>query len=77
MWLFGAGTNAVYTDSHAKFTRVAGGPTNASDFRNDFWAVYSNGGVPQWNEWQDEAFCHTLLFKPDFDFENYGTPVLY
>lgn len=77
MWLFGQGVNATYADSHAKFTRVAGGPTNASDYRNDFWAVYGNNGVPSWNEWQDTNFCHTLLFMPDFDFTNFGTPVLF
>ncbi len=77
MWLFGQGMNATYADSHAKFTRVAGGATNASDFRNDFWAAYNANGVARWNEWQDSNFCHTLLFMPDFDFQNFGTPVFY
>lgn len=77
MWLFGNGVNAVYADTHAKFTRVASGATNASDYRNDFWAAYDSGGRPRWNEWQDSNFCHTLLFMPDFDFQNYGTPVFY
>ncbi|MCB0824912.1 MAG: prepilin-type N-terminal cleavage/methylation domain-containing protein [Armatimonadetes bacterium] len=77
MWLFGQGVNAVYADSHAKFNKVAGGATNASDFRTDFWAVYQANGVPSWNEWQDTNFCHTLLFQPDFDFQNFGTPVLF
>ncbi len=77
MWMFGQGMNATYADSHAKFTRVAGGATNASDFRNDFWAAYNANGVARWNEWQDTNLCHTLLFMPDFDFANFGTPVLY
>lgn len=77
MWLFGPGMNAVFTDSHAKFQRVAGGPTNASDYRTDFWAVYGNNGVAQWNEWQDTNWCHTLLFMPDFNFQDFGTPVLW
>lgn len=77
MWLFGQGMNAVYVDSHAKFTRVAGTATNASDFRTDFWAAYNANGVARWNEWQDTNFCHTLLFMPDFDFANFGTPVFY
>ncbi|MBS1712562.1 MAG: prepilin-type N-terminal cleavage/methylation domain-containing protein [Armatimonadetes bacterium] len=77
MWMFGQGMNATYADSHAKFTRVAGGPTTASDFRNDFWAAYNANGVARWNEWQDTNFCHTLLFMPDFDFQNFGTPVFF
>jgi prepilin-type N-terminal cleavage/methylation domain-containing protein len=77
MWMFGQGMNATYADSHAKFTRVAGGATNASDFRNDFWAAYDANGVARWNEWQDTNFCHTLLFMPDFDYVNYGTPVFF
>lgn len=77
MWLFGQGMNATYADTHAKFTRVASGATNASDFRNDFWAAYDANGIARWNEWQDTNFCHTLLFMPDFDYQNYGTPVFY
>ncbi|MFM9874149.1 MAG: prepilin-type N-terminal cleavage/methylation domain-containing protein [Fimbriimonadaceae bacterium] len=77
MWMFGQGMNATYADSHAKFNKVAGGATNASDFRNDFWAAYNANGVARWNEWQDTNFCHTLLFMPDFDYQNYGTPVFY
>ena len=77
MWLFGQGMNATYADTHAKFTRVAGTATNASDFRNDFWAAYNANGVARWNEWQDTNFCHTLLFMPDFDYQNFGTPVFY
>jgi len=67
--------NAVMTDSSAKFQKVAGGPTTASDYRRDFWARYNPSGVPQWVEWADTNNCHTVLFQPDFDFANYGTPV--
>jgi len=77
MWLYGNGMNAVFTDSHAKFQRVASGPTTASDFRSDFWARYNAGGVAQWVEYQDTNFCHTLLFMPDFDFNDFGTPIQY
>ncbi|QYK53207.1 MAG: prepilin-type N-terminal cleavage/methylation domain-containing protein [Fimbriimonadaceae bacterium] len=77
MWVFGQGVNAVYADTHAKFTRVAGAAVQFSDYRNDFWARYNAGGKPTWNEWQDNNFCHTMLFMPDFDFENFGTPNFY
>lgn len=77
MWVYGNGVNAVMADSSAKFQRVAQGPTNRSDFRTDFWAQYDAGGRPRWSEWQDTNFCHTMLFMPDFDFQNYGTPVLF
>lgn len=77
MWMFNQGMNAVMTDSSAKFQKVAGGATTASDYRRDFWARYNAGGVAQWVEWQDQYTCHTLLFSPSFDFENFQTPVQY
>lgn len=77
MWMFGQGMNAVFADTHARFQKVAGGATNASDYRTDFWARYNANGVAQYAEWQDTNFCHTMLFMPDFDFSNYGTPILY
>lgn len=77
MWMFGQGMNAVFADTHARFQKVAGGATNASDYRTDFWARYNANGVAQYAEWQDTNFCHTMLFMPDFDFSNFGTPILY
>lgn len=77
MWMFGQGMNAVFSDTHARFQKVAGGATNASDYRTDFWGAYNANGVARWTEWQDTNFCHTLLFMPDFDFSNFGTPILY
>lgn len=75
MWVYGRGVNAVFADGHVAFQKVAQGATNRSDFRTDFWARYKANGVPRWSEWQDPMGCHTLLFRPDFDFENFGTPV--
>ncbi|MBC8066623.1 MAG: prepilin-type N-terminal cleavage/methylation domain-containing protein [Chlorobia bacterium] len=77
MWMFSQGVNAVMTDSSAKFQKVAGGVTNASDYRRDFWAQYNAGGIPRWVEWQDQWVCHTLLFSPSFDFETFVNPAQY
>lgn len=77
MWVYGNGVNAVMADTSAKFQRVAPGATTSSDFRTDFWARYNAGGRPQWTEWQDTNFCHTMIFMPDFEFENFGTPIQY
>lgn len=77
MWAFTKGVNAAFADGHARYQPVAGQATNASDYRTDFWAVYGAKGVPAWAEWQDSNWCHTMLFMPDFDFVNFGSPILY
>jgi hypothetical protein len=45
-----------------------------TDYRTDPWSEYrSNGTIGA--EWTDSHFCHPPLFKPDFDFQDFGTPV--
>ncbi|MEI7577541.1 MAG: prepilin-type N-terminal cleavage/methylation domain-containing protein [Armatimonadota bacterium] len=83
-WVHGRGMVNVFTDTSAKIRRM-GGNTRApgvttgtvlSDFRTDPFYNYSATGQAN-GEWQDSNFCHSLLFQPDFDFQNFGTPVRY
>lgn len=71
---YGNGHNVVRTDSSAKFQRAAMNVGGRTDFRADFFSQYDSAGRPG-AEWQDSNFCHALLFQPDFDFQNFGTPI--
>lgn len=83
MYVHGNGMVAVMVDSSAKFRRMgsnvraAGSTADArTDFRTDPYANYNTNGIP-FAEWQDQPFCHSLLFKPDSDFQNFGNPFLW
>ena len=73
-WAFTRGVNVAMADSSAKFRRLGANINGRTDYRQDWMTRYNASG---WtiNEWQDTNFCHTLLYQPDFDFENFGTPI--
>ena len=71
---FSGGQTWAFADGHAKFQRVGANINGKSDFRTDPWSMYRSDFSVR-AEWQDTNFCHSLLFMPDFDFQNYGTPV--
>ncbi|CAN5688674.1 hypothetical protein BH11ARM2_BH11ARM2_10000 [soil metagenome] len=74
MWVYGNGQNVVFSDSSAKFRKLGGNINGKTDYRTDFYSAYDAQGKPT-GQWQDTNFCHALLFQPDFDFQNFGTPV--
>ena len=73
-WAFSKGVNVAMADSSAKFRRLGANINGRTDYRQDWMTNYNASG---WTigEWQDTNFCHTLLFQPDFDFTNFGTPI--
>lgn len=75
-WVHGRGQITVQADSSAKWRSMNSGVNVRSDFRTMYWTRFTATGVST-TEWQDTNFCHTLLFQPDFDFENFGTPIEY
>lgn len=69
-----------YADSHVK-TRKSGVYTTAQrDARSDPFAYYLGkevdrfraGGARYW----DINYCHPYMFRPDFDFQNWDTPLV-
>jgi prepilin-type N-terminal cleavage/methylation domain-containing protein len=76
MWAHGRGIVMTRADSSAKFQPMGMNIGGRTDFRKDFFGNYRADGTPQ-AQWQDTNFCHALLMQPDFDFQNYGTPVLW
>ncbi len=74
MTTFGRGQVWAFADGHAKLQKVGMNVDGRTDYRTDPWSQYHPDGSIR-SEWQDTDFCHSLLFMPDFDFQNFGTPV--
>ncbi len=73
VWMYGMGANAAMADGSAKFRRMGGNVNGKTDYRTDPYSSYNSQGIPAAG-WNDDYWCHTLIFRPDFDFENFGTP---
>lgn len=63
------GLNWCYTDSHAKWKGNGVYKTGNTDPRVDPHSQYD--GVFSAGQWYDQYFCHSYLFRPEFDFENW------
>lgn len=72
----GRGQVTVQADSSVKWRSMNGPVGGRSDFRTMYWTRFTASGASI-TEWQDPNFCHTQLFMPDFDFENFGNPIEY
>lgn len=75
-WVHGRGQITVQADSSARWRSMNSGINQPSDFRSMYWSRFNAQGKTI-TEWQDTNVCHSLLFQPDFDFANFGTPVEY
>jgi prepilin-type N-terminal cleavage/methylation domain-containing protein len=73
-WVHGRGHITVQADSSAKWRSMNGPVNGASDYRTMYWTRFNATGASV-TEWQDTNFCHTMLFMPDFDFQNFGSPI--
>jgi prepilin-type N-terminal cleavage/methylation domain-containing protein/prepilin-type processing-associated H-X9-DG protein len=73
-WVHQGGMNASFADTHAKFRRLGANIGGRTDFRTDPYTQYSPSGLT-YARWWDSNYCHALLFMPDFDFQNFGTPI--
>jgi prepilin-type processing-associated H-X9-DG protein len=76
MYAHPGGVNVAFADSSAKFRRVGSNVKGKTDFRTDPYSGYTAAGVPE-KFWWDDQFCHMLLFRPDNDFSNLGSPIEY
>jgi len=76
MWMYGKGVNMAMADSSAKFRKMGMNINGKTDYRTDWLTRYNATGYGT-AEWQDTNFCHTMLYMPDFDFQNFGTPIEY
>jgi prepilin-type N-terminal cleavage/methylation domain-containing protein len=73
-WVHQGGMNAGMADTSAKFRRIGSNIDGRTDFRTDPYTRYNAQGLT-YTRWWDSNYCHALLFQPDFDFSNYGTPI--
>jgi prepilin-type N-terminal cleavage/methylation domain-containing protein len=74
MWVFGNGMNVAMADSSAKFRKLGMNIEGKTDFKTDFYSQYDKAGIPG-AQWRDEFNCHSILFRPDFDFSTWGSPL--
>lgn len=73
-WVHTGGINATMADTSSKFRRIGSNINGRTDFRTDPYSQYDARGLT-YTRWWDTNFCHSLLFQPDFDFQNFGTPI--
>lgn len=71
MWVYGRGQIWVNSDTSAKFRRLGGNILGNTDYRIDPYSNYQSDGRPQ-DLWRTESGCHSPLFAPDQDFQNFG-----
>jgi prepilin-type processing-associated H-X9-DG protein len=77
-WMYGKGMNYAYADGHVAWHPIGANiniPTGGTDYKLDPWGNYTSSGYGL-GQWAEQDGCHPLLFRPDFDFTDYGTPVL-
>jgi len=74
MWVFGQGMNAAMSDGSAKYFPTGRNLGGDTDYRVDIRSKYDKTGHAEY-AWKDEFARHPVLFRPDFDFETYGSPV--
>lgn len=74
MTTFGRGQVWAFADGHAKYQKIGMNVAGKTDYHTDPWSEYRDDGTIR-AEWTDENFCHPPLFKPDFDFQSFGTPI--
>lgn len=75
-WVHGRGHIVAFADTSARYRNLNAAVGQRSDFRTMYWTRFRADGSSA-NEWQDTNFCHTMLYMPDFDFQNFGTPIEY
>jgi type II secretory pathway pseudopilin PulG len=73
-WVYNKGQLVAYADGAAKWIPMSAPTFEPSDYRTMYWTRFSDTGVSI-TEWRDPLGCHSLLFRPDFDFEDFGTPI--
>ena len=73
-WVHSNGINTTRTDSSTKWRKIGAAVNQPSNYRQDPWTQYTATNYG-YLAWYDSAYCHALLFRPDFDFATWGTPI--
>jgi len=70
-WLYGQTQTWVMADTSAKARKVGMNIGGKTDYRTDPYTNYRANGVDNQTAWYDDGYCHTIIFRPDFDFVNW------
>jgi prepilin-type N-terminal cleavage/methylation domain-containing protein len=65
------GLNYSFADSSSKFKKIGVPNSDKTDPRIDPFASYANNAPTK--SWYDQWACHSYLFRPDFDFQTWGS----
>ena len=68
------GVNVAFTDGSAKWRKIGVGSTGKTNERTDPFSEYAGTELPT-KAWYGAYGCHAYLFRPDFDFQNWDSPV--
>ena len=72
-WIYGNSQVWSFADTSATSRRLAANINGRTDFKTDPFTNYTPQGVDREVGWYDQYYCHTLLFRPDFDFATFPT----
>ena len=68
------GLNMSFADTSAKWRKLGLKSFGSTDAHTDPFTEYAGTESPN-KAWYDRYGCHSYLFRPDFDFQNWDTPV--
>jgi prepilin-type processing-associated H-X9-DG protein len=72
-FIYGRTMPFAMADGHVKSRPMGGTIGGRTDSHVDPFSEYTPSGYP-YDFWMEENKCHALLFRPDFDFTNWGNP---
>ncbi len=72
-WIYGQAEIWVFADTSAKARKLGMNIGGKSDFKTDPYTKYKANGVDSSTGWYDSSYCHSILFRPDFDFSIWPT----
>ncbi len=70
------GVNFSFADSSAKWRKLGVRTSSNTNPQVDPYANYG-GGIDPIRRWQSQFGCHSYLFRPDFDFQNWDVPTIF
>ncbi|GEM_PF-4142098 len=70
-WIYGRSQVWVNADTSAKSRQLGMNIGGKTDFKRDPYTKYKANAVDSGNGWYDSSYCHTILFRPDFDFQTW------
>lgn len=72
-WIYGRSQVWVSADTSTRTRQIGMNIGGRTDYKRDPYSRYRAGGIDNSIGWYDNGYCHSILFRPDFDFANWPT----